>query len=131
MAIVTHSAADGPGTPVYIEVDTAPPPDGLGGIYDGVGTRANPAARVVDMTRDIYEDGLLLARTLAARAADRLGDLGEGLRPDEIELQLSLRLDAELGAVLVKSGAEAQLQVTFRWAPGTRTETGTGTGPAS
>ncbi|MHB9858273.1 CU044_2847 family protein [Streptomyces sp. YIM S03343] len=121
MAIVTHSAADDRGTPVYIEVDTAQSSDGLDEIYGGVGTRGNPAARVVGMTRDVYEDGLRLARTLAAQAAGRLGDLGdlgEGLTPDEIELQLAIRLDAELGAVLVKSSAEAQLQITFRWAPG-------------
>jgi hypothetical protein len=122
MAIVTHSAADDRGapvgTPVFIEVDTAPSSDGLDEIYGGIDTRANPAARVVEMTRDIYEDGLRLARTLATQAAGRLGDLGEGLRPDEIELQLAIRLDAEVGAVLVKSGAEAQLQVTFRWTPG-------------
>lgn len=144
MAIVTYPAADGRGTPVHIEVDTvpppegegttpppggtadaAPPPEGVDGIYEGVDTRALPWARAADRTRDVYEDGLRLARTLAAQAANRLGDLGEGLRPDEIELQLAIRLDAELGAVLVKSSAEAQLQVTFRWTPGT------GTGPAS
>jgi hypothetical protein len=118
MAIVTSSAADDRGTPVYIEVDTAPSSDGLGEIYGEVGTRAHPAARVMDAGRDIYADGLRLARTLAAQAASRLGDLGDGLGPDEVELQLAIRLDAELGAVLVRSRAEAQLQVTFRWAPG-------------
>ncbi|CAM5584634.1 Trypsin-co-occurring domain-containing protein OS=Streptomyces fumanus OX=67302 GN=GCM10018772_50670 PE=4 SV=1 [Streptomyces fumanus] len=43
-----------------------------------------------------------------------LRGLEEALRPDEIELQLAIRLDAGV-ATLVRSGAEAQLQVALRW----------------
>ncbi|WP_327400532.1 HD domain-containing protein [Streptomyces sp. NBC_01288] len=120
MAIVTRVAADGPDRerPIYVEVDTAPTPDGLKDMYDGIDTRENAAERVLAVARDVYGDGLELARNCARQAAGRLHDLGEGLTPDEVELQLSIKLDAELGAFLVKSGAEAQLQVTFRWTPG-------------
>ncbi|WP_405864427.1 HD domain-containing protein [Streptomyces sp. NBC_01515] len=120
MAIVTRAAADGQDhqVPIYVEVDTAPPPGGLAGMYDGVDTRENAAERVLAVARDVYGDGLELARRCARQAAGRLHDLGDGLTPDEVELQLSIKLDAELGAFLVKSGAEAQLQVTFRWTPG-------------
>ncbi|WP_328677357.1 hypothetical protein OG226_13400 [Streptomyces sp. NBC_01261] len=120
MAIVTRAAADGQDhqVPIYVEVDTAPPPGGLAGMYDGVDTRENAAERVLAVARDVYGDGLELARRCARQAAARLHDLGDGLTPDEVELQLSIKLDAELGAFLVKSGAEAQLQVTFRWTPG-------------
>ncbi|MET7570282.1 CU044_2847 family protein [Streptomyces sp. NPDC005492] len=119
MAIVTRVAADGLNQerPIYVEVDTAPP-GGLEEMYDGIDTREGAAERVLAVARDVYGDGLELARRCARQAAGRLHDLGEGLTPDEVELQLSIKLDAELGAFLVKSGAEAQLQVTFRWTPG-------------
>ncbi|MER7643527.1 CU044_2847 family protein [Streptomyces sp. NPDC126522] len=116
MAIVTGAAVDGLDGPIYVEVDAVTGGGGLDGVFDGIETRGNAAERVLEVTRNVYEDGLELARRCAIEAARRFGDLGEGLKPDEVELQLSIKLDAELGAVLVKSGAEAQLQVTFRWA---------------
>ncbi|MET7486561.1 CU044_2847 family protein [Streptomyces sp. NPDC005538] len=126
MAIVTRVAADGQKQerPIYVEVDNPPTPGeleemgDLGALYDGMKTREGAAERVLTVARDVYGDGLELARRCARQAAGRLHDLGEGLTPDEVELQLSIKLDAELGAFLVKSGAEAQLQVTFRWTPG-------------
>jgi len=52
-----------------------------------------------------------VAAVVAATAAEA--------RPDELEVQLAVRLDYELGAVLVAKGsAGAQLQVTMRWATG-------------
>lgn len=117
MTIVTGVTADGLDGPIYVEVDGVPAGGDLGDLYGGIPTRG-PADRVLEVARDVYADGLDLARRCARQAADRLHDLGEGVRPDEVELQLSIKLDAELGAVLVKSKAEAQLVVTFRWTPG-------------
>ena len=116
MAIVRGPAGQAGGAPLYIQVDTAE--DGPAGIYDGIDTRANPAARVLEVARDVYSDGLDLARRCAEEAASRFSGMAEAVRPDEIEVQLAIKLDASLGAVLVQSGAEAQLQVTFRWQPG-------------
>ncbi|MFF7447996.1 MULTISPECIES: CU044_2847 family protein [unclassified Streptomyces] len=118
MAIVTGVASDGLDGPVYVEVDGVPATGGINDVYRGIDTRGNPAERVMTAAREVYTDGLDLARRCARQAADRLGDLGDGLVPDEVELQLSIKLDAELGAILVKSTAEAQLVVTFRWKPG-------------
>lgn len=66
---------------------------------------------------DLYGDGLDLARRCASQAMRRLGELGEGMRPDEIELQVGITFEAGMAAV-VKAGAQAQIQVTFRWQPG-------------
>jgi hypothetical protein len=124
MAIVVGTAAQDHEGPIYVEVDGLPDtPGGTAGLYEGIDTRGGAADRVLTTAREVYGDGLELARRCAAQAAARLGslDLGgsaQALRPSEIELQLSIRLDAELGAVLVKSTAEAQLVVTFRWQPG-------------
>ncbi|WP_428952349.1 CU044_2847 family protein [Streptomyces sp. cg35] len=117
MTIVTVAGANGRETPLYIEVDEVTPEDGLDSVYGGL-TRGNPAARVMEIAHDVYDEGLDLARRCAAQAATKLAELGQGVRPDEVELQLAIKLDATLGAVLAKSGAEAQLQVTFRWKPG-------------
>ncbi|MGW2057580.1 CU044_2847 family protein [Streptomyces sp. NPDC001840] len=90
---------------------------GYDSVYEDEVTRDGAAQRVIRVATDVYGDGLDLARRCASQAMRRLGDLGDGLRPDEIELQVSVTLDAGMAAV-VKAGAEAQLQVTFRWQPG-------------
>lgn len=101
--------------PVEVDTDLAPAgSDDLDAVYGDEATRAGAARRVVETAQDAYSDGLALARRCAALAARRFGELEEHLRPDEIELQLSIKVDAGL-AVLVKSGAEAQLQITCRW----------------
>lgn len=117
MPIVAYHPAAADAEPIYVDLDSVEPGDGLGAVYGDVETRESPAAKVLDIARDVYADGIDLARRCAEQAARRFADVGQGLRPDEVELQLAIKLDAALGAVLVKTGAEAQLQVTFRWKP--------------
>jgi hypothetical protein len=116
------AGADGP-IPVEVDAEIDPSAvDGLDLVYGDEETRDGAGQRVVRVARDVYTDGLDLARRCAAQAVRRFGDLPEGLRPDEIELQLAIKIDAGV-ATLVKSGAEAQLQITLRWqtAPGAPT----------
>jgi hypothetical protein len=71
---------------------------------------------VLDSARDVFEDGVELARTAAARFAEGLIRLPAGVPPPaEVELQIAIKLDAEFGAVLAKATAGAQMQVTIRW----------------
>ncbi|MET9562624.1 CU044_2847 family protein [Streptomyces tauricus] len=106
--------ADGP-IPVQVEVDLGPDADdGLAAVYGDEEVRGRAAQRVVEVARDAYTDGLELARRCAAQAVGRFAELTDDLRPDEIEMQLSIKVDAGMAA-LVTSKAEAQLQVTFRW----------------
>ena len=114
MAVVVKSESTGYSTPIYVEVESLVAADGLGAIYDDQ-TRETAAEKVLAIARDVYGDGLDLARRCAEQAASQFRSLGEGVKPDEAELQLAIKLDAGLGAVLVRSGVEAQLQVTFRW----------------
>jgi hypothetical protein len=88
--------------------------EGLDLIYGDEDTREGAAQRVVQVARDAYTDGLDLARRCAAQAVRRFAALEAEARPDEIEMQISIKVDAGVAA-LVKSGAEAQLQITFRW----------------
>ncbi|MEV6194835.1 CU044_2847 family protein [Streptomyces sp. NPDC051920] len=95
-------------------MESEPAAGGLDLVYGDEDTRGGAAHRVVEVARDAYSDGLDLARRCAAQAVRRFEELDASLRPDEIEMQLSIKVDAGVAA-LVKSGAEAQLQITFRW----------------
>lgn len=125
MAVVVGSVAPGEDGPIPVVVDAeaytmaqAPVSD-VDSFYEGAETRdgAGAARRALGAAGDLYGDGLDLARRCASQAMRRLGDLGDGLRPDEVELQVGITFEAGMAAV-VKAGAEAQIQVTFRWQPG-------------
>lgn len=109
MSVVATSGGDE--QPIYVEVAVAPPADGD---WDD-DTRTNPAENAIKVAKDLLGDGVQLARTCAVRFTDGLKDLGKGVAPDEVELQLGITLDAELGAVLAKTKTSAQLQITLRW----------------
>ena len=97
---------------MYVEVAVAP--EGKSG-WDEDEVRERVAARAVSVARDLVDDGVNLAKACARKFTEGLKELGEGVQPDEIELELGITLDAELGAVLAKTKASAQLQVTLRW----------------
>jgi len=99
---------------IYVEVDEVPD-NGPAAIYGEVETRAEAAQKVVTLARDVFGEGLELARNCAGRVARGLADLPDAMKPDEFELQLAIKLDAEVGAVIVKTQAGAQLQVSMRW----------------
>lgn len=104
---------------IYVEVDDVPVVDGTA-IYYEQETRNAAADRVLTIAQDVFADGVELARSCAARVADGLGRLPAGVRsPDEFELQLAIKLDSEVGAVLAKAKAGAQMQITLRWKLGT------------
>jgi hypothetical protein len=113
----TEPGDDGLGAlpPIYVEVDDvvlADPTD----LYADQQTRGRATVRVLDSARDVFEDGVELARTAAARFAEGLIRLPAGVPPPaEVELQIAIKLDAEFGAVLAKATAGAQMQVTIRW----------------
>ena len=63
----------------------------------------------------IFRSGLDLAGDLARQAVEGVERIAEDRRPDEFQVQIAIKLDAGVGAILVKSSAEAQLQVTMTW----------------
>ncbi|MFJ5845941.1 CU044_2847 family protein [Streptomyces sp. NPDC092903] len=125
MAVVVGSVAPGEDGPIPVVVDaeayiaTGAPATDVDSLYDSEETRAasDAARRALGAAGDLYGDGLDLARRCASQAMRRLGDLGQGLRPDEIELQVGITFEAGMAAV-VKAGGQAQIQLTFRWQPG-------------
>jgi hypothetical protein len=97
---------------ILIEVDDVPAA-AIGGLYGE--TRGERLEKVVQGTKDVFEAGLDLARTCASQAVQGIEKLGREHRPDEFQLTLAIKLDAEAGAILAKYSAGAQMQVTMTW----------------
>ena len=54
-------------------------------------------------------------RSCAVKAVSGIKSINEASRPDEFELKLAIKLDSEMGAVIAKVSAGAQLEVTMKW----------------
>lgn len=109
---------DGAVVPIYIEVDTLAVLERADGtdVYEGEETRENAAQRVLTVAGDVFSDGVELVRDCAAKVAHGLTRLpGNVRRPDEFEVQLAIKVDANFGAVLAKVSPGALMQVTMRW----------------
>ena len=99
------------GETIQVEVD--PVPASGGGVYrDG---RDGAASKVIKATHDVFGEGLALARACAVRVAETLGEIARESRPEEFTLQLAIKLDSEVGAMIAKASAGAQLQVEIKW----------------
>lgn len=64
--------------------------------------------------RALFDDALDLVDACAEAMTARVEAMA-GHRPDEIELQLAVKVDGKVGARIVELTAGAQLQVTLRW----------------
>lgn len=97
---------------IYVEVESAP----VASSWDQDQVRETRAEKIVVIANDLLGDAVDLARAAAARFSAGLAQLPAGVPPPkEVELQLGITLDSELGAVLAKARAGAQLQVTLKW----------------
>jgi hypothetical protein len=99
--------------PVLIEVDEVPRSTDLDEIYGP--HRGEKAEKVLNAAGGLFNDGLRLARSCAVEAVQAMDEAAEAAKPQELQIQLAIKLDAEVGAVLAKSSAGAQLQVTMTW----------------
>lgn len=105
------STVDGEEVTLLVEVDDLP---GEKSPYDN--TRAGGVG-IPEATRDLFEDGLALARTCAKQAVEGINKLDQTFRPEEFEVKLAIKLDSEMGAFLAKVSAGAQMEVTMKWKP--------------
>lgn len=101
---------DGEEVTILIEVDSEPAPKSPYGDHRDLNT-----GKVVADVGNLFGQGLTLVRNCATSAVHGIKAMNEVVRPDEFEIQLAIKLDAEAGAVLAKAGAEAQMQVTMKW----------------
>lgn len=75
-----------------------------------------PVARVADLVekaQEGFEEALENVRKVANRVADKMQALE--LKPAKTQVQFGLKFTAEAGAIVAKTAAEAQLQITLVW----------------
>ncbi len=71
--------------------------------------------QVVDAARDVFGSGMELIHICAEQVFHTVDKVANAARPTEFQVQLSIKLDAAVGAILAKTAAEAQLLVTMTW----------------
>lgn len=74
------------------------------------------AGRTGDMLREAsqsLEQALLQVRDAAAAAVTGFAEMPR--RPDEIELKFGLKLDAQAGAVIARTGLQGHFEVKLKW----------------
>lgn len=79
-----------------------------GGVVDA----ATPSDLVARATGS-FSAALDQVRSVAALTIRRMRDLPQ--RPDEVTVDFGIQLDAEVGAVLARTGARGHLQVQLTW----------------
>jgi hypothetical protein len=113
--VITFPLEDGGS--VMVEADPymgIPPPDPV--TRSGAPTRSGPAQRAV-------RDAALTLETAVARATPAFRAIVSKLqsdanRPDEIHVELGLKLTAEAGAVIARTAGEGNVRITLHWQSG-------------
>lgn len=105
--IIAPNGGEEPVT-IHIEVEEASTPD----YYPDL---RGPGSQAVEAAKDVFKSGMQLIRTCAEQVVHTIHSIDQEIRPAEIEVQLAIKLDSEVGAILTKTSAEAQLQVTMKW----------------
>ena len=78
--------------------------------------RSNTARRIIESSKDLFGDGLVLTRHCAAKVIDSINQMGEKTKPNEFEVKLGIILDSEAGVpMLAKVGVDVQMEVTMKW----------------
>ncbi|WP_138502293.1 CU044_2847 family protein [Nostoc sp. PA-18-2419] len=117
--IKSTSLVEGQLVDIYIEVDREP---NVNNGYDPYqNTRDGSQQRVAQAVQDVgdvFGEGITLARQCAAKAIQSFQQMHHATKPDELELQLGIKVGSEVGAVIpviAKASGEAQIQVTMKW----------------
>ncbi len=108
-----ETVINGEDVTIYIEVDNLPPTKSP---YDN--TRSGEAAeKVLADVGDVFGEAMKLTRNCAKRVVDSIKQMDEAIRPEEFEVKLAVKLDSQVGAVIAKASAGAQMEVTLKWKP--------------
>ena len=106
--------------PILVEFETAPRVRAAARRGKGAEVRT-VSRRKRQRTEDLIEeskravDGAMSTmETMARKVTDKMDALKDA-KPDEVTLTFGIKLDVEAGALIVKAGAEATLEVTMVW----------------
>lgn len=109
--VKSTSQIDNEAIDIYIEVDRVPQLPDSDNPYQNV----RGAKEAVKAMGDLFGDGLALTRKCAVKVMESVKQMDDASRPNELEIQLAIKLNSEVGAAIVKAGSEAQMQVTMKW----------------
>ncbi|WP_410596462.1 CU044_2847 family protein [Amycolatopsis sp. lyj-23] len=73
--------------------------------------QASAPSGVLRKATTTFEHALREVREAAAAALTQFRDLG----PDEVELKFGVKLDAQAGAVIARTGLQGQFEVKLKW----------------
>ena len=90
--------------PVLFDVDEIP---------SGPERVSRRGANVVVNLDERLEEALASARP----AAQAVLDAFKAISPDEVSVEFGLRIDAEAGAIIAKTGASGHFVVALKWSP--------------
>ncbi len=90
------------GGSVLVEVNEAPYEDAVGRGQD-----------IVDQVGISFDRALSGVRSAAEAALGQFQQMTR--RPDELEITFGVKLDAQMGAVIARTGVEGQLEVKLTW----------------
>ena len=91
------------GGSVLVEVDA---PDGI----SRVGARQDAVLASVGQK---FDETLATVKDAATAALGQFRSMGH--RPDEVEIKFGVKLDADFGAVIARTGLQGQLAVKLTW----------------
>jgi hypothetical protein len=109
----TTETIEGEEVTILVQVDKATSTS----TYYAEPQRGKGSTKVIESARDVFGDGMSLARACAKKAVNGIRLLDDQFRPEEFELKLAISLDSEMGAFIAKTSAGAQLEVTMKWKP--------------
>lgn len=91
------------GGEVLVEVDERP----------GVSRAGRSSARVMQEAKATFEQAVVGVRDAASAALAQFTSMTRA--PDEVELKFGIKLDAEAGAVIARTGVQGQFEIKLRW----------------
>jgi hypothetical protein len=101
MTEVMRVPLDGGGS-VLVEVEPTPGLERAGRVSDTVREASQSLERALEQVRDA-----------AAAAVAQFAEMSR--RPDEVELKFGLKLDAQAGAVIARTGVQGHFEVKLKW----------------
>ena len=70
---------------------------------------------LIEKSKTAVDTAMFTMRLMAAKAVDTIKKIKISERPQKVELEFGLKLDAEAGALVAKAGTEAAIKVTLTW----------------
>jgi Trypsin-co-occurring domain 1 len=97
--------------------------DGTSILVESDDARKQPLTRgrgqrteIVTKASKTFEEAIAQVRPFASEMIARLREGAE--RPDEIDIEFGMKLNAEAGAIIARTGGEANFKITLRWRRG-------------